>query len=566
MIPTPLAGRHAGNSVVAALVAVALAGLPCGASAGTAAVVPRLEYDATIPLAGLNFNIVTALAVDAAGNVWLAGTTTDHAFPITEDAIDDHFAAGEFDEGFVVKLGPQGDLLYATYLGGGNVDNVASIAVTGDGGVVVAGTTISDDFPTTPGAYQTALGGVASEDAFLVKLDADGQLVAATYFGGNGRDLYPRGRGGPTAAVAVASDGAVYLAGGTHSTDLPTTGGDQPQFGGGTQDAFLARFSAELDFVRCTYLGGDNNEGAYRVALDGADNVYLLGVAHRIFGAAWTFPVTAGAYQTAPSGDPLLFVAKYDAAGAKRYATFLGPDAGDSNLGQLDGDLAVDAAGNAYVAAATGSSTYPVSTNAFQSVQNGFGDFVVSVLDPDGAELLFSTYLGGSAAEQANGPSGVRIGIDGAGGVYVGGFTFANDYPRRNPLDNAMSGPVVAKLDTATGALLYSTVVPIGPDAIAVTDSAARTTAPATVAYIGGTRFAPMGIGAISIVESEGGGGCLGDCDGDGFARINELIIGVRIALGNAAIDVCSSFDGDGDGRVGINELIGGVRSSLQGC
>lgn len=552
----------AGPAALADLIADATTS---GATAGG----PRVEYDVTIPVAGLGFNIVTGIVVDRDGNIWLAGTTTNKNFPITDDAIDDQFPPGDFDEGFVVKLDASGELLYATYLGGSTVDNVGGLALAADGGVVVAGTTISDDFPVTPDAYQTVRQGIGTEDAFLVKLDSDGQLVRATYFGGNGRDLYPRDRGGPTAAVAVASDGAVYLAGGTGSTDLPTVDGDQPGYGGGTQDAFVARFGSDLSFERCTYFGGPNNDGAYRVALDDADNVYLLGVAQRIFGAQWGLPVTEGAYQTDPSGDPLLFVASYDPSGAKRWATFLGPDDGDSNLGQFDGDLAVAGDGTVYVATSTGSATYPVTGNAYQSNLRGFTDLAVSVLDASGASLLYSTYLGGGANEQPDGPPGVRLGIDAEGAAYVAGYTFSTDFPLRNPLTPTTNGPVFAKLDTTSGELSYSTVVPIGPVAVTVvsdSDAAALTTGAAAIAYIGGTRFEPAGIGAISLVESTGGGECAGDCNGDGSTRINELIIGVRIALNDATVDVCPSFDGNADGRVTINELIAGVRSSLEGC
>ncbi len=560
-----MTNRRRFDFTIACCAAATLSAAPvCAGTSGA----PRIEYDATVPIAGIGFNIVTGVVVDPDGNVWLAGTTTNRDFPITDDAADTQFLPGDFDEGFVAKLDASGELVYATFLGGSNVDNLGGIALTAEGGVVVAGATISDDFPITPGAYQSLRAGVGTEDAFLTLFDADGRLLESTYFGGNGRDLYPRGRGGPQAAVAVASDGSIYLAGGTSSTDLPAQFGDQRDYGGGTQDAFLARFGSDLSFQTCTYLGGANNDGAYRVALDADDNVYLLGLAQRIFGAQWGFPVTAGAYQTDPTGDPLLFVASYDPTGAKRWATFLGPDEGDTFLGQFDGDLAVDRAGNVVVAATVGSVNYPVTDNAFQSSRLGFTDLVVSVLAADGASLLYSTYLGGSAGEQPDGPPGVRVGVDSEGAAYVAGFTFSIDFPRRQPLTTAMTGPVFAKLDTTTGELLYSSGVPIGPVAVTVVESssAALSTSTGPIAYIGGTRFEPPGIGAISIADTTGGGECAGDCNGDGSTRINELIIGVRIALAQSTVAACPSFDGNGDGRVVISELIAGVRSSLQGC
>jgi len=539
----------------------------------TAAINPQVTYMATVNDGSVIQYAITDMAVDRAGNVWLVGGTTSKTLPVTDDAFDKLFVPEDFDEGFVLELDPSGALVYASYIGGSLFDGAGGIAIDGDGNVYIAGTTISIDFPVTPGAFQTALASAPSaEDAFLVKLDSSGRLLASTYFGGNNRDLYPAGgRGFPGAAVAVASDGSVYLAGGTASTDLPTSGGYQQQYGGGTQDVFLAKFTSSLAFERCTYLGGDNNEGAYRVEVDGSDNVYLLGAAARILGQPWTFPVTSGAYLTAPSGDPLMFLTKFDPSGALAYATFLGPAAGDGMLFESQGDLAVDRAGNAYVVGVTGSATYPTTPGAFQTNLRGFSDLFVSKLDPTGAMLLYSTYFGGSAAEYSNEEAGVRIAVNEQGNAYIVGLTDSGDLPEKQSFSSTKSGRFIAKLDPTGTDLIYSSFFPspnFGPDALALAPARAgdgAAGASGATVFAAGPKIDPPGVAVLGIDENAPPS-CPADCDGDGFVHVNDLLTGVRIALEQALLSECESFDSDGDKRVSVAELVRAVGTLLRGC
>lgn len=293
--------------------------------------------------------------------------------------------------------------------------------------------------------------------------------------------------------MAVAPDGSVYLAGGTHRRDLPATAGYQPQHGGGL-DVYLARFTADLLFDRCTYLGGSNDEGAYRVALDAAGNVYLMGVATRILLDFWTFPVTPGVFLTAPSGDLLLFVAKFDTAGDLACATFLGPGEGDSSLGEWRGDLAVDPQGNAYVVAVTTSANFPITPGAFQTSLRGFSDLAVSKLNPEGTALVYSTYFGGSAAEYPNGNPGVRIAVNAAGNVYVAANTDSRDLPLELPFESRFSGRFLTKLNATGRGLEYSSYVNyrgFGVEALALRprEGGAAGTGAAVAVYVGGRRL-----------------------------------------------------------------------------
>jgi hypothetical protein len=540
--------------------------LPIAAGAAS----PAVDYEAL--LAENGSYLVTGVAPDRDGNVWVVGSTTSHNLPVTANAIDTHVDAQDFDEGFVLKFDADGTLAYASYLGGRNVDDLASLAVDDAGNVYLAGTTLSDDLPTTPNAYQPALASAGTEDAFLVKLDPNGALLHATYFGGNSRDLFPGGsRGNPGVAIALGPDGAVHLAGGTISTDLPTSGGHQPVFGGGTQDVFLAKFSADLMFQRCTYLGGNNNEGAYRVQIDPAGNAYLFGTANRILGQPWTFPVTPGALLSAPSGDALNFVAKFDAAGGLAYATFLGPSQGDPSFGQFHGDLAVDAQGHAYVVGVTGVANYPTTPGAFQTMLRGFSDLFLSKLAPDGGSLVYSTYFGGGAAEYANGESGVRIVVRDGDGAIIAGVSDSIDLPLVEPFVATTGGSFVAKFNASGSGLDYSSFVAahgVGVGALALGHNPLGPPGPPPYidVYVAGPTADPRGLTVIGIGQGGASPGCLGDCNGNLAVAINELVAGVAIALGRATAELCPAFDPDGDGRVAITALISAVGTALRGC
>ncbi len=535
---------------------------------------PHVEYLASF--AAQPTYVVSDVAVDTDGSVWAVGTTTNHLLPVTANAVDTQFDAGDFDEGFVLKFDPSGAMVYASYLGGRNVDDLAAIEIDADGNVYLAGTTISDDFPTTADAYQPMLASPGAEDAFLVKLDRSGALLAATYFGGNCRDLYPGGlRGNPGVAIALGPDDALYLAGGTCSTDLPTSDGYQPTYGGNSQDAFLARFDRGLGFVRCTYLGGGDNEGAYRVAVDPSGNVFLLGAITRFFGAQWSFPTTPGALLSDPPSEPYDFVARFDAAGALSYATFLGPSTGDGYLMQYQGDLAVDASGNAYVVGVASSNSWPTTPGAVQPTLRGASDLVVSKLSPDGTHLVWATYFGGGLAEYANGEPGVRIAVH-EGGVYIAGNTDSGDLPLQGAFEQSHTGGFVAKL-TLDGALEFASFVlpkPFGVEALVAGRQPFGPPAPPPYVgvYVAGPTADPSnalidGLAVVGIGEfGSVGGDCPGDCDGDGEVHINELVVGINIALGQTAVASCPSFDREGDGEVSIADLIIGVGSALNGC
>jgi hypothetical protein len=160
------------------------------------------------------------IAVDAAGNAYVTGQTSSSDFPTTPGAFQAVFGGG-FDA-FVTKLNPTGSgVVYSTYLGGGYDERGNAIAVDAAGNAHVTGNTNSSNFPTTPGAFQTAFASPGYEDAFLTKLNPTGSaLVYSTYLGGDSNDL--------GYAIAVGAAGNAYVTGITNSSNFPTTPGAPP--------------------------------------------------------------------------------------------------------------------------------------------------------------------------------------------------------------------------------------------------------------------------------------------------------------------------------------------------
>jgi hypothetical protein len=369
-------------------------------------------------LGGTGDETATALAVDTQGRVYLAGGTTSSDFPTTAGALNGFRGGGLLQsDGFLVRLSADGATIqYATYLGGTGDDAVNALALDARGRVYLTGSTASDDFPTTAGAFQTArAGGLAlGTDAFVVRLRPDGAALTLDYAGYVGGSFDETG-----AALAVDVQGRAYLAGFTNSPDFPTRNPIQAAFAGPLRDfegdAFVVRLSedgAALDFA--TYLGGMRNDQAAALALDAGGHVHVAG---------WTrspdFPTTAGAYQDTRRGPEDAFLVKLDPdAGTMRYATYLGGGGTDQAF-----SLAIDAAGQPVVGGTTDSEDFPLRAAAQDRFAGGEADAFVAHLDAVGSGLIFSTYLGGSDAETLS-----SLAVNGAGDVCATGGTRSNNY------------------------------------------------------------------------------------------------------------------------------------------
>jgi hypothetical protein len=384
------------------------------------------------------------LASVGAGRVVVAGWTESGDFPTTEGVFDRSINGNR--DVFVTLLSPDGsELLYSTFLGGGNGDYANALISDGAGGVIVAGYTASNDFPITGGAYQENYGGYSS-DAFITRLNADGNaLIYSTFLGGDSEDY----------ADALTLDGAggVVVAGHVGGNFPTTEGAYQENYGGGYFDAFITRLNADGSaLIYSTYLGGDDRDWANAITSDGAGGVVVAGMIWDHFG---DFPTTEGAFDRSFNGGVYdAFVARLSRDGSELlYSTYLGGNGDDKAYA-----LTRDGAGGMVVAGMTVSEDFPTTEGAFdRSFNGGVSDAFVVRLSRDGSELLYSTYLGGNGDDGA-----YALARDGADGVVMAGGTGSDDFPTTEGVfDRSFNGgqydAFIARLNVDGSELLYST-------------------------------------------------------------------------------------------------------------
>lgn len=366
-------------------------------------------------LGGAGFDSANAIAVDAAGNIYVAGWTESYDLPVN-GALQRSTRGGL--DGFVAKLDPGGSrVLYCTYLGGSGEDRVTGIAVDSGGHVYVAGLTASADFPVTGGAMQPRSGG--GRDAFVARIDSSGsRLLYSTFLGGSGQET--------ATGIAVDSAGNAFISGATTSDNFPVYRPTQ-SVKRGQQDAFVAQVNAAGSaMLFSTYLGGMGDDRANAIAVDSATRIYIAGDA-----TSPNFP-TVNAFQAATGGNQDAFVAKLDpATGTLLYSTYLGGNGGVAGLPETATAIDVDSSGSAYVAGVTSSADFPVS-NPYQSRSRTLLNAFLVKIAPGGNGLAYGTYLGGSALSVAN-----AVRVDPSGKACVAGYTASADFPVVGPVQQA---------------------------------------------------------------------------------------------------------------------------------
>jgi uncharacterized protein (TIGR03437 family) len=385
-------------------------------------------------LGGAGEDAGRGIAVDAAGNAYVAGITTSQDFN-TRNPLQPNIT-GSAEDAFVAKVNPDGtNLLFSTYLGGNNIDQAFGIALDSAGNAYIAGSTLSTNFPTR-NPFQAVNRG--NTDAFISKIRADGgELLYSSYLGGTGFDE----------AYGVALDffNNAFLCGQTASTDFTVVNPLQPANAGGGGDAFVAKVNtAGTALTYSTYLGGSAVDVAYGIAVDGSNTPYITG--HTF---STDYPVRNGV-QEFNAGGADAFVSRINAFGLDFiYSTYLGGTGGDFGR-----SIAVDANAQAYVAGRTISTDFN-TRNPLQPNNRGNFDAFVAKLSISGSQLIYSTYLGGSEDDLAYG-----IAVDGVGNAYVAGDARSTDFNTRNPLQATNRGGLdgfVSKINSVGASLSYST-------------------------------------------------------------------------------------------------------------
>ena len=375
---------------------------------------------------------LAGLGTDAQGNIYLAGTTQSPDFQV-KAAVQSQFAGAS--DVFVTKLDPSGNIVYSTYFGGSGADYATAMTVDPDGVVYVTGTTTSTDFPTTPGAYSSAVppaSGGAPFITFLFKLNPDGSVGYATYFSNS--QTWPN-------AIAVDSGGFAYLTGLSYG-GAPTTPGAYRTSCAcvppsslfsffAINDAFLTRFDPTgSKLIFSTYLGAPLVPNALAIAPDGSaylagaatrgtsDGVFLLNATGTSLIASAAPRLSAQAIALAPDGSLYL---------AGPAATFPDPFLATPGAFQPDAGLAP-------------------ATNTTQTA--------IVKMDAQLHGVLAGTYFGGAFE------TGARVmTLDAAGNVYLGGYTSPRSLPTRTPFVQGFGLAVtgyVAELTRDLSTLLFS--------------------------------------------------------------------------------------------------------------
>ena len=376
--------------------------------------------------------------VDAAGNIYLTGATSDGTWPATPGAVVPNRSGFSPSNVFLTKMNANGTaLIYSTFIGGTAGEIAAAVAVDAQGNAYVTGVTNSADYPTTNGALRQTVpaanpSSTDKANCFITKFNSSGSaLVYSTY-------LYGGKKEGCT-SIAVDAAGAAFVTGGTDSTDFPTSeGAVQTNYRLGTEaqqyDAFVAKLNpAGSQLVYSTFLGGSGNDLGTSIAIDAQGNAYVTGTTT----SSQNFPITQGAARPTYGGHGGneqwtrwgdAFAAKLNPTGTQLlYSTYIG-----GNKDEMAFSIAVDGQGAAYVAGNTLSTDFLTTPNAFSRTFKGIGGepilnagdaFVVKV-NPDGRSFGYSTLLGGSQDDRA-----LQVAVDRDGSAYVVGNTLSGDFP-----------------------------------------------------------------------------------------------------------------------------------------
>jgi len=427
-------------------------------------------------LGGSSDDAAYGLAVDNAGDAYVAGATESANFPIRNGIYTN--IGGPFNshvglypaDAFVAELNPSGsNLVYSTYLGGESADAAFGIALDASNNAYVTGFSYSTNFPTTPNAFQNHLACINTiyfnANAFVTEIGAGGtNLIYSSYLGGTNFD---QGE-----SIAVDNSNYVYVTGFSASTNFPTTNAIfqqliQTNFSGTNQviitnffngsllngssnltsadDVFVAKFAPSCTgLVYSTFLGGTNNDVANHIAVDGAGNAYVTG---------WTvstnFPDTVtgitnlynGLTNNAAFVSPLItnaFLTQITWSGSNAAIGYSAVFGGTNLGGDVGYGVTLDPSGNVYVVGASTSTNFPaINTPGLLGTTNAGGsDVFVIVFTSNAAGVLYSGYLGGSGNDY-----GYGIAVDSQTNVYITGLTASANFPTFFPYQSSLSGP-----------------------------------------------------------------------------------------------------------------------------
>jgi hypothetical protein len=310
--------------------------------------------------------------LDDDGNIYVSGFTTSLNTIATSGAHQGSLVG--FQNCFLQKYSAQGQQLFGTYFGGQSADRCYGMTrESATGNLYMSGSTFSAGLATL-GTHQQAL--ASPDDGLLAKFTPDGNLLWATYFGGNAHDFI--------AQLDVDIHGDLLLTGHTRSTNGIST---DLTFLPGNENTFIAKFSPDGQRLWGTYLGGTFDEG-WGIDSDTDGNIFVAGETSSVSGIS-----TPGSHQPALGGALDAFLVKYDTHGQRLWGTYIGGTGNDRATALkvcADGDVAV--VGN------TESPSGIASVSAFQTQPGSLDDAFLMRFSPTG-ERIWGTYVGGEGVD-----------------------------------------------------------------------------------------------------------------------------------------------------------------------
>ena len=382
-------------------------------------------------------DVGAAIAIDNNGNTYITGYTVSQNFPTTPGSYQKEFSNDI--EVFVTKVNAIGNTaLYSTFIG--EAVNINAIALDANNNVYITGSTISQNFPTTSGAYQTNNAG--KNDIFVTKLNSSGsELVYSTFIGGNDDDF------GNSLVTDIM--GAVYITGSTASLNYPTTNGAYQTNNGGKNDVFITKLNPAGEGLNySTLIGGKYDDISTAIALDTKGNAYITGF------TTFFYPITNGINQNLNMSGFSTFVTKVNSNGS--FLIYSVKFGGHSN--DLAYSIAVDANNNAYITGQTNSTNFPTTSGAYQANNVGKNDVFVTKLNSAGNGLIYSTLIGGNDDDYAK-----SIVLDNISNAYITGHTVSENFPTTSNAFQTSNGGkndvFVTKLNSSGSELVYSTFI-----------------------------------------------------------------------------------------------------------
>ncbi|MBN2228628.1 MAG: hypothetical protein JW779_03470 [Candidatus Thorarchaeota archaeon] len=344
-----------------------------------------------------------SIDVDDLGRVYMTGTTGSSDFPLVHPWQDEQ---NDISDCFALRLSSDGgSFQYSTFIGGWGLDFGTTIKVDTSYNAYICGWTRSEDFPTMNSIDRSLSG---NSDLFLLKLDHNGQLVFSTYVGGSGSETAQG-----TSSLFLDEARNSYIIGSTTSPDLRITN-NAIEYNAPTRDIFFWKVSPNGGFLSGSYFGSIDSDEVGGICVDDLGYIYLTG--------STTGTITLN---HSIGSNPSAFVAKFTNTGNLLHTTGFGGSGIDYPLGLfVDNDHCVFVTGYTY------SPNFPLE-DSIDGIYDGLGDCFILKLSSGGDQLLFSSYLGGSAED-----IGFTVTATPYHNIMLGGAVNSLDFEIINPLNS----------------------------------------------------------------------------------------------------------------------------------